>query len=401
MKAFLVGLLLFLVCFGPKFGFLDTSLLASIILLTVTCFFKKYLTVNKQFLSVLAIMTIISAYSIVVYFSSGFADSYVVLRALRSTITTLCIGIFILNSNFREKSIINYLLIFLSINSAVVLLQIIFPQLQVHMASITGFDKKFSPIRAFGLTPGYDSAGYLCVVGLIFVIFRIVTEGIKGKNIILIYYFVVSGFFTGRSVMIIMVFVLVALNIFLLFKGKLIFKAFSMVNFFVGGVIVYNFVLPILMTTLPFLMSHSISSTVIDTGNLKDSFASSSGDQLADMFFLPPDPISSILGTGINPHDSDVGYIKLIHMIGFVGLAFTIALYVYILANCRFNKKASSDQKDRLILERSLFIITIFLFLFNLKTLYFMSRNFHEVIIIAFFANSKKHVVAKRKWNFQ
>src|SRR5690606_36422037 len=129
----------------------------------------------------------------------------------------------------------------------------------------------------------------------------------------LIYLFVISGMFTARSVMAMMLIAIASLNIYLLLRGSLKYKLFSIINIGIGAYFIYYFVLPILFSTVTFLKDlQLITFASSDTENLKYSFSSGTEDVLASMWFLPGNLIEVLFGAGFNPDDSDVGYIKLI-----------------------------------------------------------------------------------------
>ncbi|PWG81030.1 hypothetical protein [Pararcticibacter amylolyticus] len=391
----LYSILLFFAVFGPKIGLYDTTIPAAVILLI--------LTLAKTNIVLSGNIIVLNGLSVFLFVYSGFIcllymvpDSFVFFRSLRCLISTACISLFVFNSDYRGKEILNLLVFFLMVNSFVILLQILSPSLQQLMAPMTGFDKDFSSIRAFGLTPGYDSAGYLCIMGLVFAIYLFVLTK-KTSIIIIIYTFVLSGLFTGRSIMMLIAIIVSLLNLYLLLKGSFWLKVFASINFAGGLYLFIKFILPILITTIPFLSGYgSILISSEETNDLRSSFSTGSGDDLAQMYFLPDSFIETIFGRGVNPHDSDAGYIKIIHMIGIIGLVVTVLLYIYMYQRLGiYRKRFKEDDKLRALLL-STRVVIILIFFFNIKTLYFTARNFHEIIVISFVVASKEFNDKKR-----
>ena len=385
MSSVLIGGLLFLAILGPKFGIVDTTVFASLALLIIV-FLKDNIVINSRYVLIILMIGFIAIYSIFISYAYKFTDTYVILRSIRCLISSVCLGIFL--NNYPQKSgfILKVILNVIAIHSIIIVLQIIFPQLQASMMNLTGFDKKIVTLRAFGLSGGYDSAGYLCIVGLIISIYHLIYKGVKLQSILYTYVFVLAGVFTGRSVMFIMVPAVVLLNIYLLIKGKILYKAFAVMNFGLGMYLAFTFIIPLLVATLPFLVDLNLNAISSNDTNYSQSFSTDSGETLMEMFFLPDSITGVLFGTGVNPIDSDVGYIKLIFMLGLFGLLITIFVYLYmffILFNIRKVIKSSANRDD-MIIYKSLIWIIICLFFFNIKTLYFMSRNFHEITIICF-----------------
>lgn len=380
----LVYVISFFLIFGPKFGPIDTSSLASISLL-VLCSLKKEIKVNSFLVSFSLILSFLIIYSVFLVIIFKTNDNYVYLRNIRALINTVSIGLFFYNFKVDTKFSYNLLINLLSINSLVIIIQIVFVNIQYTLAPIYNFDKKFVALRAFGLTAGFDSAGYLCILGLVFILSKILhMKKIDYRDILFFYLFSVAGCFTGRSVMFIMILCVISLNIYLIFNKKSKLRFFALTNFIVGGILVYKFILPIIITTLPFLKDQNlITLSLTETEDFKYSYSSGTGELLTEMWFLPKHTLSAFFGTGIDPYDSDVGYIKIIFMIGFLGLMIIFFYYISMLYKTFILKSKDSYTK---ILLLSLKASILFLFIFNLKTLYFFSRSFHEIINIAFFS---------------
>lgn len=353
---------------------------------------------NYSFLVIISITLFLAIYSVIISYVNGFPDNYVVLRLIRCLITSFCTGLFIINYPLKSEFIIKVISNTIGVHAIFIILQIIFPQLQTAMMALTGFDKSIFMLRAFGLSAGFDSAGYLCIIGLFISIYSLIYNKVSISSILYIYLFVLAGVFTGRSVMVIMILVVILLNLYFLIKGKFLYKLFAIGNFGVGGYLAFTFIVPLLVATLPFLKDQNLISIATNDRDYSQSFASGSGDTLTEMFFIPKSIVGILFGDAVNPLDSDVGYIKLIFMIGVIGLLLTVFVYIFMFIKAiilRATIKNSTDVCDRIIYN-SLISLIVCLFIFNIKTLYFMSRNFHEITLILFLTFLNTHKIDQK-----
>ena len=357
MKYFIIILL---IVFGPKFGFLDLSFFTSFFVIILN--FKRLRSLNKItfFFPLLLILLIITITSLSNIFSISDFDSSIILRYFRALVGFF--AAYVISSNLTRKKLINTIQLLLILNSIIVILQILFPVLHDSMAIFTGYNKKYIPFRGFGLTNGYDIAGLFTTIGLLISIkFPIFNK--KLSKLIINLIFIVSAVFISRLT----TFSVLLITLWLLFnKYKLILPILSFVLFFTLYLDFFN-----LHTQL--IHYYDLLLSV----DITQSYSSSSVDLLRSMFIIPDDTLSLFLGDGSNPFYVDIGYVKIIFMHGLVGLIVIISFYLGLYSIVR-----SADR----VVFKNLFLWIIFLtFIFNFKNLFFFSRGIFEITMMFYF----------------
>lgn len=354
MKNFI---LILLIVFGPKYGFLDLSFFTSLFVIILN--FNKLRRLNKInfFLPLLSILLIVIITLLSNIFSLSDFDLNIIFRYFRSIVGF--VAAYVISLNLTPKKLINIIQLLLILNSIIVILQILFPSLHDSMAIITGYNKKYIPFRGFGLTNGYDIAGLFTTIGLLLSVkFPIFKKNLSKLIVNLI--FIVSAVFISRLTAL---FVLL-ITLWLLFnKHKLILPILS----FILSIMLY---LDSFNLYTQLIHYYDIFSSI----DITQSYSSSSVDLLKSMFIIPDDTLSLFLGDGSNPFYVDIGYIKIIFMHGLVGLILIISFYFGLYSTVRLT--------DRVVFN-NLFLWIIFLtFMFNFKNLFFFSRGIFEITIM-------------------
>jgi hypothetical protein len=269
------------------------------------------------------------------------------------------------------------------LNAAVIILSIAVPDIKPFLAGMYGFDKVFTSLRGFGLTAGYDSAGYLCVYGMAL---SAAAAYYRKKAIysLFVLFFLSATVFTSRSTMVLAFAVIASVCVIFLYRGKWSLKLVSLAFMAVGASVVIYYVLPLILATLGWGMNTSTNSS------FTDNFAATDLSAWRDvMWVLPMDTASLLFGTGNVIDTSDVGYVELIFMIGIVGLSIVMLIYISILIVLvrlrRLIKRGAWDVEPnvKILLTISLFVV-LAMYVINIKNLYFLSRGFHELTVILF-----------------
>jgi len=169
-------------------------------------------------------------YSMLVFLMNSPESIHPVLRHSKAFISTLLLGLVFYNLAMRSVvtsiEFVNILIFALLLNAIVILLSIAVPDVKVMLAGLYGFNKKFVELRGFGLTSGYDAAGYLCVFGTL-----LSAASSNYKNNILyslvFVMFIAVAFFPSRSSMVLAIFVVAVVCLFFLLKGRRALKVLS------------------------------------------------------------------------------------------------------------------------------------------------------------------------------
>lgn len=357
MKHFIIILLIF---FGPKFGFLDFSFFTSLFVIILNINKLRGLNKITFFFPLLTIVLIICLTLLSNIFSLSDFDLSIILRYFRAFVGFFAASI--ISFNLTSKKLINTIQLLLILNSIIVILQVIFPFLHDSMATITGYDKKYLPFRGYGLTNGYDIAGLFTTIGLLLSVkFPIFKK--KLSKLIINLIFIISAVFISRLTA---SFVLL-ITLWLLYnKHKLILPILSFILLFMFYLDSFN-----LYTQLIHYFN------LISSIDISQSYSSSSVDILKDMFIIPDDTLGLFLGNGSNPFYVDIGYIKIIFMHGLVGLILIISFYLRLYSTLRLT--------DRVIFNNIFLWIVFLTFMFNFKNLFFLSRGIFELTMMFYF----------------
>lgn len=376
-------LIICIALYGPKIGLIDLSLFAGI--LATPLVLAKPIKICRQYYVLLWLLGIIVAYSAIVFLASG-ATEYVLLRSTRSFLAAGLLGVIFCNLDLKLSSQLDLIVYALILNALVIFVQVVSVNAAQYFASIYEFNKTIVPLRAFGLTAGYDTAGYLCVTGLILCYVIIFYKGMHLRYIIAIVILTSGVMFTSRSSMILAFSIITSASCIYLVKGSLGSRIFSFVFLMLSLAAISYYLYPLIINTFD-------AGLFSSDANKKRYLLSFAETDIAawqqDMWMLPQESIHLLFG-GLADPPSDVGYVKLIFMMGILGLSLVIAAYIYFLiVLVRIRKQISLMQSDEGQLHLniavvSLLVIQLMQFIFNIKNLYFLSRGHFELLLIMF-----------------
>lgn len=330
----------------------------------------KGLSKIKTIVSILLFLTL---YTVIVCLLNAELSSYTLGKPLRLLLFyTIFIYISGRLSYYSNKEIAFGVMLALLMHLASVYAQFFIPSLKTFFTSFLRFDDKVediieNPLRAFGLDSSFDGAGLdICILlVLLWLLFKR-THDIK--FFLLGCASLLGCFMVGRTAMLVgsVVFVLMLMS--LLRKNKIYFVITSVI------------------VAIAMFYVWDIVQFYLNNNDVMQSYRPETVTWLTSdrMLFLPESFLGTIFGTGISPSNSDIGYIKIIHMIGFVGLVLVLFLYYSTLKAIRPYKKVDKD------VYAFMFLFLILLLAYNYKLLLLYSRGINDVYFLLIFIILRK-----------
>lgn len=375
---------------GPKIGgYFDLMVLMPAAVLMLWMIDGRVVAPRRLYTVGLGLTLLVIVWAGIAFLLNDTSDFQGLLRSARAFISVLVLVplFYLLASRQVLSPCSGFILLVLAlfVNTLAVYAQVIFPSLQEMMSQLWGFNKPLRDVRAFGLTAGYDSAGYLAALlaasafaaSLVFRSWRwfaffVICAGAVG--------------FTSRTSMLTLA-GLVAL-VFLLnikvWKGNGVRVGLAMA----GGVFAFTWYV------LPMILSGVSEFEMAGTHEFRDYTSNYATTSLTDIFeqmvATPQDLWTWVLGSGEIVSWSDIGYVKILHLGGAPLLCVMIAFYVYIYRAARsaaryaqaVNKDNWAEEKWARLWTEVIGLTLILMFVGNLKNLYFFTRGYHELFLI-------------------
>ena len=371
--------------FSFNINSIDTQYIFLLFWLMISLIKSKF-NFKLQFCGIFFCLIFILFYSLCVFLVNNSSDYFYVLRYCRVILSLITISSFF--SAFPQYLNKQYLLICLRnvllLNSIIILLSILFPQIKEILGQINGYDKAFYSLRSTGLVSGYELAGFLCIVGFLIEC----TINIYNKNKLLNIYtfiFFLSCCFTSRISMIYLIISLILLSFFFVFTGK--FKYLREILWLLIPIIIVGVLVIILTTDIGMTYRNNIYALFPQLIKPFDAILDSYTDygQYTSyhshlVFNSQYSFLEYFIGLGISP-EVDPGYMKTIYYTGFIGYCLSIIGYLII------SMKKRNNKFDFLVLF--LFFLT---FLFDLKIGALFSSCYWEVFLLVCFRSFKTNV---------
>lgn len=380
MRLFILVLLLFVNIYAP-YSVVGPTIINTIIV-SFLLFNGKIKKISVYQRNILLISFLLACWVIVVCFVNGTFSDYVIGRFFRIFINSFLLGIIINNLKFTIPQLLTSLGIVLLVNIMSIFIQALEPSTKDFFSVISGYEKRFFDIRSFGLYSSYDAAGLNVCFGLI-VWGNLYIHNKKNLYIFLFLLTFLSSVFVSRYTMLIagLIFLLYSFRFLLSSKHKTIAILFTLPLIILTGYYFYNYASPII--------DSAVKGVSMD--NFNYSYSADSFILLKNMFFFPEDPFQLFIGTGEEPTNSDVGFVKLIYMVGLLGLFLIFYLYFYSFVNIkkRINNNNLGQEYDSMMLYKIIIGLIILMFIYNLKLLLLYGRGFHDLLIILVFAMDK------------
>jgi len=391
---FLVFLTVFVALFGPKFfGVIDLSTFGCVVGLVLILPRIRSAVIPRELTLVSFLLLLIMAHTILVIVGNGDAELYPLLRHVRATASTLLLGFVFYNLGRRKqinsRKLLDVLLLCLVTNAIVIVAQIEFPSLKPLMAETVGFDKRFVVLRGFGLTAGYDTAGYLCVFGAIIAAMCAYSwKGVRYQALVL--FFLAVTVFTSRSTMALALLVAASIIVLYLANGRLSLRINATILGLSGITVAVLYIIPLLAATFSFVRDFGVDHRTNELDFVGSFAATELSKWKESMWILPDDAMTLLVGAGTSAPQSDLGYVKVVFMVGLFGFAWIMAVYLAMFLFCKRIwsqcRSARSGQDEGLkILASCACIFIVVLLAINVKNLYFLTRIYHELIVILVF----------------
>jgi hypothetical protein len=333
-------LLLILLVFPPKNIYIDSLSILLIIVFQFNTVRNKF---NKKILIIEFILLLIIYHSLIVFIVNANEEYYFIFRNIRALLNSY-IALYLFKRLKKYDVFIKYLLILIFIHSILLIIQVTNKDIFIFFANIYGYKKKYLPLRGIGLTPGMDTAGYYCNIG-IYILLKKKTS-IKFNRIITFTIFLAS-FFTSRTSIILTLLIVISQFPYLILA--IIPIIYYFIFRFLGNI------------------------------NLDNSYSTQTGNILLNMVILPDYILEILFGLNKNVN-SDIGYIKIIFGGGVVYLFLLLILYTLPL----LMMQSKSTRQDYLFLALFSF------FIMNIKSFSLLSRGLFEIQFLIFLFGLKK-----------
>ncbi|MGY4383078.1 hypothetical protein ACVWYN_000097 [Pedobacter sp. UYP24] len=394
----LIGvILLHIILFGPRFRFFDSFLIFSVLLsvIFVVLFAVDYLRIPLPIANFLKSFSLCIAYSTLVAICWGFKDMTLFVEFLKLYIFT-----------FSALIIVKYVSLYKSdfekwINTRIYYATV----LNAFIVCITAFSpfikNNILPLMSFKLADSWDvlsgtrstdwSMGGGTALSIIFVAVYVIgkkyQQDIKFHlegNILLF----LGSFLSGRTGFYLLC-ILAVYFVFRDFRGIIssILKP-TIRKSTIIRLMIYPIIVCILIIKLKSIVDLDIITDRILPWAFESFYQYVDGGKVEsqttsilfnDFYFLPKSNIGAIFGELNFVGNSDVGYIKIIHYIGFVGLSFILLPFIYVLLFSVINFK-------RVSFCRFLLFYLLLIFFINFKELFLMNSRTGFLLLMIWFS---------------
>ena len=338
---------------------------------------KGYRKVSKSERGLISLLVVLCIYTILVCVVNVEFNSYTLGKPLR-LIVFYALFIYLSGrlSTYKIGEIAGGVLLALLMHLACVYVQFFIPSQKLFFSSFLRFDDKVDeiiedPLRAFGLDASFDGAGLdICI--LLVLLWLMFKRKRDIKFFLLGCVSLLGCFMVGRTAMLVGTFIFVMMLMSLLKKNKIYFVITSAIVA-VGVFCVWDLV-----------------QFYLNSNDVTQSYRPETVNWLTSdrMLFLPESFFGAIIGTGISPSNSDIGYIKIIHMIGFVGLGQVLHLYFYTIRAIKPYKKVDKDVYIFMLL------FLMLLLAYNYKLLLLYSSGINDIYFLLTFIILRKQALA-------
>lgn len=327
--------------------------------------FQKYLIKYSSLLLLLSVLISLANLTF---------DPYVLGKFLRSLINTILLCLIINNLNFKKNNYVNSLVLVFFLNTLAVIIQYYFPQTKLNFALFSDFNRNLDQLRSFGLFSSYDATGLLTCISMLSV-WCLYRYSNKIIYLLLFFTFFLSSIYISRVTMLVASFIFLCCVFDYLLKNNI----FSIKIIFLLMTLIYlgNYV---------FNQIHTIIfKSIVGDSLVNKTYSSSSGDILMkEMLYFPDSLLNSFMGTGVSADGSDIGYVKIIFMIGIFGLFLIVNYYYQTYKKLMRIIKQKFSSHDLQFRSLKFFLVGFIVinFIFNFKLLLIYSRGFHELYLL-------------------
>lgn len=273
-----------------------------------------------------------------------------------------------------------------------VFIQVYFPQLDVPMAKIFGFNREeeiitLMSIRKLGLSSSYDTAALISLTSMIFFFLRYLSRP-KVIFILLSLLSLASTVRISRTGMVIgfLIFALFSLYLIRRFKGR---KRIALISLFSMGMLLSIYLmLPIIAaSTVSFFLESQSNGQVVSN----DDYSTGSTFTLLNSLYasMQISWVGFVFGLGIDPNylanrHTDIGYIKIIYHVGMIGAVLIFYLHYYFYQTTIELKKRFLSNSNLILISNFIILYIVLLGVMNVKSLEIYSRGAYELLLISF-----------------
>lgn len=380
--------------YGPKLGgILDVSLIAGVMALLSVGGIRS-LSNAPEYRPLVGLAAMLATMTLVAALLNHEVSLLEPARYVRVLFSTAILGAVSYTWGLRDhvgiQALLNSVAAVLLLNSVAILLQVTLVESQDAFAVIYEFTKSTRTLRGFGLTAGYNAAGFLATFGMLISIIMIWEGRIHGRwvlyrHVAMLFVFAVSVGFTSRMSMLLASVVLAVGFLVLILSRDKVLKIVGTAGASILAWGMIEFVLPLYRSTVALT-----DSPLAQDNEFVRTYANTSVSGTVDrMLVLPGGFHESFFGSGVNPGYTDIGYVSIIGAVGGLGLLFLVGIYAIMLIRSaqfmRLIRAASVPQLGTLSLAVFGVVSVLLLFVMNLKGLYMGTRGFHELLTVTFF----------------
>ena len=387
--------MLFIITFFLIFGwkvntYIDISAVAACALSFQFLLFHKEQFYKLKNPNIIALF-LLSIYSLIVVSLTGITDLYPITRAIRALI--MLIASFSLYSLYQKHykdpilKICEHIYLSIFIHSIIMIIMFCSDSFRLFIYSFThsaDYVNLFSPYlqgyRICGLTYGLSQTSVLQMFGLVFIPIiygKISNKILKIFLILSITPIVISSMLGGRSGLFFSIFLL---PLYLLLKIKNTKFNYNLKNLFFILIKSLLIIIPIIILsaiTFKYFPPKFRSFTLTTSHEIIDVFKNKSKtfNDVMNMYFLPKSMITTIFGMGNYGRTktfylpSDVGWIKSIFAIGFIGVILMIFPFIWGISKAFVSIDKLKDFSFVVI------IILLASIMLNCKELALLTRN--------------------------
>lgn len=339
------------------------------------------------------IATVMLFYSFLVFTVNLFigqdVDSEILLRYFRCllmvmAITGVCSRI---ESDSERYTIMCTLTTLFIIHSAIIVGEILYPDLKEYMYVFSGQERIFYRYRANGFVNSFDYAGMYTIIGIVLNGMFAQKTG-KKRYILGFLLCTVATIFTSRTNMF-----FAFISLIYVFRLSKRHGKNRILNFIITFSLVAVGGAAILMWAITTDLFPGVREQLflkIDWMNsfyitIRNTYSDNSiAETIMQQFMIDGDTVFKIFGTGMNP-DRDPGYIQILYSTGLIGLIILASLFfTLIIEKTRFDVWAKHGVKDSYasLASSALGFALAFEIAMNWKILLWFSTGAFEILII-------------------
>lgn len=324
---------MFFSVFGFKVGLLDLSLAIPAALLPLII--KSNPKIPRPFFFISISLAFLLTYQIAVQLLNNNIDFESPGRVARALISATMLGLFfsrVHRENAEEA--LKLLLLTIVVHAFLIILGALH-QPTNELLSMLGGNERSRHLRSSGLFAGFDIAGFSLILGILLLIAPLnLLDNFFHRFLTLIILLAGSAFTSRVSMAICLILFFVFLITFILnSRSRFAVRATVFaISFPIVLLLAYWFAVVMEITFSLGILEVSQEEVEFVTSK----FAAHTSEELlwASMFFLPESPINVLFGIGVEPGNSDVGYVREIFRYGLIGLILSVTIHFLFIFLC-------------------------------------------------------------------